>query len=118
MKTSVFMKNIGIHLLFDKNADSWEITLPAKFGAKTEGLCGMADGDATNDFWVGSYSISQAKTDAVSTFFNHWLVTKGNELCYSDALESVAVGASFASANEFCHKVCVDIYKVRFYHEL
>merc|ERR1712096_487730 len=69
---NVIQKSTGVKLTFNLIVDSWIIDVPAKFAGKTEGLCGMADGEANNDFSVGGNP-----TD-LSDFFKYWAL---NPLC-------------------------------------
>ena len=55
-------------MVFDRLQDSWSIEVPAAFAGKTEGLCGMADGDSSNDFWVAGYP------SEIESFLEYWLV--------------------------------------------
>lgn len=106
-KVAITFKKLGVVFEYDNSADSWEITVPAKFSAKTEGLCGMADTDASNDLWVGGYSVPIAKSDAVETFFNHWLVNP-SAICYTNTL--AGVDNSLTASREFCSKVRIKIH--------
>jgi len=99
--------------VFDKVSDTWSVTVPAKFAGKTQGLCGLADGDMSNDLWVGSYAVapvsatSTASGDDLASFFNHWLVddtgaagglADSSPSCLSDALPDAALIAGAGSA--------------------
>lgn len=106
-KVIITFKKLGVVFEYDNSADAWEITVPAKFSAKTEGLCGMADTDASNDLWVGGYSVPSTKSDAVETFFNHWLVNP-SPICYTNAL--AGADNSLAASRDFCTKVRVKIH--------
>jgi len=68
-KVTVVQKSTDVKVVFDHAFDTWSVHVPAAFAGKTEGLCGMADGDCDNDFWAGGYPCG------LDEFFNHWLLT-------------------------------------------
>jgi len=70
-KVTVVQKSTLIKIVFDHTFDTWSIHIPSSFAGKTEGLCGMADGDSENDFWIGGHSTT------LDNFFAYWLVTPG-----------------------------------------
>ncbi|XP_077966609.1 von Willebrand factor-like [Styela clava] len=103
-KASITFKKLHVTFEYDLNADAWEIIVPTKFAAKTEGLCGMADGDISNDLWVGGYAIAQTKKDAIETFFNHWLIdVNADTSCFVDAI--IDVDISMFSVKSFCAEI-------------
>lgn len=61
-------KNSGLKVVFDLLFDTWSLEVPAKYAGKTEGLCGMADGDKSNDFWVGEHPAE------LDDFFKYWSI--------------------------------------------
>jgi len=112
------MESTGV----DYVSDTWSVHVPAKFSGKTEGLCGLADGEISNDLWVGTYAVASVSAsasvsaDTIGSFFNHWLVNNGasanalatiDATCLADAsvgTELIAGGGS-ALARTFCTKI-------------
>jgi len=91
---NVIQKSTGVKLTFNLIVDSWIIDVPAKFAGKTEGLCGMADGEANNDFSVGGNP-----TD-LSDFFKYWAL---NPLCVD--IHAQASAASLAKCTKYFEKM-------------
>ena len=106
-------------MVFDHASDTWAVHVPAKFSGKTEGLCGLADGNIRNDLWIGSYAVAsvsaavKADADSIATFFNHWLASEststdlvvgsaeeksGLPSCLKDALPETGLIAGDGSA--------------------
>ena len=99
---AITFKKLGVVFEYNRDSDAWEIEIPVRYSGKTEGLCGMADGEKANDLWMAGYSIPTTKSRAVETFFNHWLVNP-NAGCYTDALASL--DDSLFISKDFCAKV-------------
>ena len=111
------MKSTGVKVVYDYVSDTWEVQVPAKFSGKTEGLCGLADGEISNDLWVGTYAVASVSAsasvsaDVVGSFFNHWLVTNGASVnalgCLTDATAGTGLiaGGGSALARTFCTKL-------------
>ena len=109
-------------MVFDYVSDTWAVHVPAKYSGKTEGLCGLADGEISNDLWVGSYAIASVSagasvsTDIIGSFFNHWLVNNQaganglatvDSVCLTDASAGTGLiaGGGSALARIFCSKL-------------
>ena len=69
---TIIQKSTRVKLTFNLIVDSWTIDVPAKFVGKTEGLCGLADGEASNDFNIGG------NPTELGNFFKDWAL---NPVC-------------------------------------
>ncbi|XP_078495661.1 uncharacterized protein LOC445660 [Ciona intestinalis] len=126
MTQTITAKSTGVKVVFDQASDAWSIHVPAKFSGQTEGLCGLADGEISNDLWMGSYSVASVSTSVsassqdVGTFFNHWLdknIAGGSQVgangeagvssCLSDALPETGLiaGGGSALVRSYCEHV-------------
>uniref|UniRef100_F6TIX8 CTCK domain-containing protein n=1 Tax=Ciona intestinalis TaxID=7719 RepID=F6TIX8_CIOIN len=126
MTQTITAKSTGVKVVFDQASDAWSIHVPAKFSGQTEGLCGLADGEISNDLWMGSYSVASVSTSGsassedVGTFFNHWLdknIAAGSQVgangeagvssCLSDALPETGLiaGGGSALVRSYCEHV-------------
>lgn len=105
------MKATGVKVVYDHASDTWSVEVPAKYSGKTEGLCGLADGEISNDLWIGSYAVASVSakasvsTDVIGTFVNHWLAkNSGSSECLVDAATETGLiaGGGSALARTFC----------------
>ena len=121
--TAVTMKSSGVKVVFDHASDTWDIHVPAKYSGKTEGLCGLADGEISNDLWIGTYAVASVSAkvavsaNIIGTFFNHWLSrnhASGSGLataelpeCLVDAAAETGLigGGGSALAHTFCSQL-------------
>ena len=110
------MKSTGVKVIYDHASDTWTVQVPAKYSGKTEGLCGLADGEISNDLWVGTYAVVSVSADAgvsanvIGTFFNHWLVNSGSSAtaeCLADAAET---GLIAGGGNDLARTFCSNIF--------
>ena len=112
------MKSTGVKVVFDQISDTWAVHVPAKFSGKTEGLCGLADGEISNDLWIGTYAVASVSAgasvsaDVVGSFFNHWLANSHglaaiDASCLTDATSGTGLiaGGGNALARTFCSKL-------------
>uniref|UniRef100_H2Y887 von Willebrand factor n=1 Tax=Ciona savignyi TaxID=51511 RepID=H2Y887_CIOSA len=123
---TVTAKSSGVKVVFDQASDTWSIHVPAKFSGQTEGLCGLADSEISNDLWMGSYAVASvsstatANSEDIGAFFNHWLATDSDvgisagvngeavtSACLSDALPETGLiaGGGSSLVRSYCDQL-------------
>jgi hypothetical protein len=127
LETTITIKSAGVKVIFDRSSDTWSVSVPSRFSGKTEGLCGLADGEVSNDLWVGSYAVTTVSTGVcanatdMEVFFNHYLDADASAgvSCLAGADISAEVALSSDDTRVIIARAfCAKLFKAKMFGEL